>query len=400
MTRAGSAQRIDLPGTPGGSMLLEGHLDTMAVPGGIRPLRLPLRHWSHFPAAGEILRTAVSSASGVRLRTQTSATRLALRVRCTGISFEGSPVPQGGFAATVGGETVATAIAPLDRIEALPLAGDSVAVTSIRDESVVTFAPLPPGEKTVTILLPPGMMVDLLGLDADAPCTVPPADGAPVWVHYGSSISHCADPTPPTSVWPTVAAHLAGLDVVNLGFGGQCMLDPFVADAIAEAPADVISIKVGVNIVGARAMDQRTFGPALHGFLDRVRRGHPDVPIILASSILWPGSEDTPGPSGVEFLSEGGIRCFTAGDPDDIARGALTMTTSRRIAEQVVQVRAAAGEPIHYLDGFALYGPDDADRWQLPDSLHPDAALYEEIGRRFAERVFAAHGLVPRAGMG
>jgi hypothetical protein len=310
------------------------------------------------------------------------------------------PGPRNRFAAQIDGVTVATAEAPVDRTLHVSITGAEATDVPSGGSSLVEFGSLPVGEKTVTVLLPQGMILDLLDVDGDRPVSAAAPTGLPVWIHHGSSISHCVEAELPTRVWPVVSAAIAGLDVINLGFGGQCMLDPFVADSIAATPADVVSIKVGVNIVGARTMDQRTFVPSLHGFLDRVRRGHPDTPIVLASSILWPGSDDVPGPSAVEFLADGAIRCHTNGDPADVARGALTLANSRRHIEHVVDVRRSAGEDIAYLDGLALYGPDDVPRHPLPDSLHPDADLYDEIGRRFAHLVFGEEGLVPRSKLG
>jgi hypothetical protein len=145
----------------------------------------------------------------------------------------------------------------------------------------------------------------------------------------------------------------------------------------------------------AWSLDQRTFVPAVHGFLDRIRRGHPDTPILVTSAILWPGNEDVPGPCDVEFLPDGSVRGFTVGDPADIARGALTLATSREHLEHIVRVRIQEGEPISYLDGHPLYGPADIAAFLLPDGLHPDRALYQEMGRRFARLVFDPAGLVP-----
>ena len=397
MMAAGCGEVVSLSG---GSVRLEGHLGLVPAPGGVRPVRIPLRHWSHFPPAAEILRAVSSAASGVRLRMETTGSRLTLRVRCTRIQIGDIPGPRNQFVAQVEGVTVAIAEAPVDHTLYVSIAGEEASNVPSSDSSLVEFGPLPGGEKTVTVFLPQGMIIDLLDVSSDAPVFAAAPSGQPVWIHHGSSISHCVEPELPTSVWPVVSAAIAGLDVINLGFGGQCMLDPFVADSIAATPADVVSIKVGVNIVGARSMDQRTFVPALHGFLDRVRRGHPETPIVLASSILWPGSDDVPGPSDVEFLANGGIRCHTNGDPADVAKGALTLATSRGHVEHVVNVRRNAGENIAYLDGFALYGPNDLPRYPLPDSLHPDADLYAEMGRRFAHFVFGENGLVPRSTLG
>jgi lysophospholipase L1-like esterase len=45
---------------------------------------------------------------------------------------------------------------------------------------------------------------------------------------------------------------------------------------------------------------------------------------------------------------------------------------------------------LHYLDGLALFGPDDAG--DLPDDLHPNAAGYARLGHRFAAHAFAMGG--------
>ncbi|MFK4791420.1 GDSL-type esterase/lipase family protein [Microbacterium sp. ZW T5_56] len=378
----------------GGEVRIEGQLALEENAGALRPTRIPSRFWSHFPPEDQILRAMISSASGVRLQLQTDATQLELDVRCTAIEIGGVQRPGTAFVARVKDRAEVTLEAPVDHVRQIASPGEAT-TREIRDHSMIELGPLPAGPKTVTIFLPQGMIIDLLDVRASGGVRAPTPSTSPVWVHYGSSISHCAEAELPTSVWPVRAADLAGADVINLGFGGQCMLDPFVADAIAQTPADVISVKVGVNIVGARAMDRRTFVPALHGFLDRVRVGHPDTPIVLCSAILWPGSEVVPGPADVEFFDDGGLRCFTRGDTADIPLGALTLADSRAQVAHVVEVRRAAGENIVYLDGTELFGTNDLATYRMPDSLHPDTELYEEIGRRFAALVFASEGLSP-----
>lgn len=389
-------------------VLLEGHLD-VDESRGIRPLRLPRSTWAQFPPNGEILRAITANASGVRLRFTTAATRLSLTLRCTQLYFAELAGPVNDVVVEVDGRPVHTARAPITDLRRLSWTGDAAADEPVTEPATLEIALGDTGgtgdsggaatEKAVTVWLPQGMIVDLLDLRADAPVTAAEPSRAPVWIHHGSSISHCVETPSPTGVWPVIAARASDLSLINLGFGGQCMLDPFVADTIAATPADVITLKVGINIVGARSFDQRTFTPAVHGFLDRVRAGHPDTPIVLASSILWPGSEDTPGPSDVEFFDDGHVRCYAAGEAADVARGALNMTESRRQLAEVVRVRAASGERIAYLDGLSLYGPDDQARYTLPDSLHPDTELYAEIAARFAAAVFGAGGLVPRTGL-
>lgn len=54
--------------------------------------------------------------------------------------------------------------------------------------------------------------------------------------------------------------------------------------------------QTGVNIVNRDSLNERTFTPALHGFLDTIREGKPDIPILLISPIYCPALEDHPGP--------------------------------------------------------------------------------------------------------
>lgn len=130
-----------------------------------------------------------------------------------------------------------------------------------------------------------------------------------MWLHHGSSISHGSDAASPTRIWPAVAARLGGVELINLGLAGSALLDPFTARAVRDTPADLISLKIGINIVNHDVMRLRAFGPAVHGFLDTVREGHPQTPLLVVSPILCPLHEDTPGPCFPDFGEIGGRSC-------------------------------------------------------------------------------------------
>ena len=127
-----------------------------------------------------------------------------------------------------------------------------------------------------------------------------------MWLHHGSSISHGSNAASPSTTWPALAAAAGGVELVNLGFGGSAMLDPFAARALRDTPADLISIKIGINLVNADVMRRRAFGPALHGFLDTIREGRPTTPLLVVSPILCPIHEDTPGPGAVDVDEQRG----------------------------------------------------------------------------------------------
>lgn len=212
-----------------------------------------------------------------------------------------------------------------------------------------------------------------------------------MWLHHGSSISHGSDAESPTGTWPAVAATLAGVELVNLGFSGSALLDPFTARAMRDTPADVISVKIGINVVNSDLMRLRAFGPAVHGFLDTIREGHPHTPLLVVSSVLCPIQEDTPGPGAVEFV-DGKVRFRATGDPAEVATGRLTLRVIRAELARIVASRAGADPNLHYLDGLELYGEADYAELPLPDELHPDPAADRRIGERFAALAFGPKG--------
>lgn len=225
---------------------------------------------------------------------------------------------------------------------------------------------LPVGEKVVDLWVPHDEQVDLVDLLADAPVHPTPVTG-PVWVRHGSSISHGSGATAPTATWPAVAARAAGLHLHNLGFGGSAVVDPFMARVIRDIPADVISVKLGINVVNLDAMRLWSFVPAVHGFLDTNREGHPTTPLLLVSPIHCGIREQVPGPSAVDPASLGtGSVAFTAtGDLADIAGGRLNLQVVRAAMREVARLRV--DDPhLHHLDGLTLYGPEDEDELRCP----------------------------------
>ena len=165
----------------------------------------------------------------------------------------------------------------------------------------------------------------------------------------------------------------------NLSFAGNAQLDGFAARMIRDAPADLITLKVGINLVNADSMRERTFLPAVHAFLDTIREGHPDTPIVLISPISCPIHEQTPGPV---YGDAAGMMHAAARqiEPDT---GALTLTGIREILAEVVSVRDDA--QLSYLDGRQLFG--HADVSHLYDDLHPDEAGLQLIAERFVDLI-------------
>jgi hypothetical protein len=377
--------------TPITPELLRGALELEDTGRGLLPHRLPA--WARAQCPDPQLAMAESQPSGVRLVLRTRATVVEVDTLPTKRAYAGAPPrPDGVYDLLVDGEPAGHAVVS---------GGDTLHVdlatgrAELRPGPVGTlaFTGLPEREKVVEIWLPHNETTALVALRTDAPVE-PDRGRRPVWLHHGSSISHGSDAAGPTTTWPATAARLGGVELVNLGLGGSALLDPFVARVMRDSAADLISLKIGINVVNADLMRRRAFGPAVHGFLDTIRDGHPGTPLLVISPIHCPMQEATPGPLAFDMdsLAEGRMGYRATGDPAEVAAGRLTLEVIREELEQVVRQRSASDPDLHLLDGRALYGEADLAELPLPDGLHPDAATHRLMGERFAALAFAEAG--------
>ena len=307
--------------------------------GWIQPWRIPHAQRALFCSPNEILLERASNPAGVRLRFATGSRTV----------------------------KVVTTPHPGDRLFDLTIAGDLVqtASQSANDEAVI-FSDLPDGEKTVEIWLPQRAgAVQLRELSVDDGADAwPVADGRPKWVTYGSSISHCGSAHSPARIWPAVAARGLDWDLTCLGFGGNCHLEPMCARMIRDREADVISLKLGINVMGGASLGPRTFKAAVIGLVQIVREKHPDTPIAVISPIVSPPRELTDNAVG------------------------LNLTKMRvEIEDAVARIKDTCGdENLHYFDGRLLFDESLAADY-LPDDLHPNGDGYEIMGKNFAEKI-------------
>ncbi|WP_017547140.1 GDSL-type esterase/lipase family protein [Nocardiopsis prasina] len=359
---------------------------------GLLPHRLPAR--ARAQNTDPLLALAESQPSGVRLLLRTRATAIELDALPTKRVYAGLPArPDGVYDLLVDGRlTARTTVSGGDTLT-FDMATGAV---DHRPGPVGTarFTDLPDRVKDVEIWLPHDESTRLVALRTDAPVEPVPDRGRRVWLHHGSSISHGSDATSPTSIWPAVAAASEPVDLVNLGLSGSAVLDPFTARAMRDTPADLISVKIGINLANGDLMRMRALGPAVHGFLDTVREGHPDTPLLVVSPILCPIQEDTPGPAAFDTEAlRAGRKLFRAtGDPKEGASGKLTLSSIREELSRIVRERSAEDPHLSYLDGRDLYGEADHAELPLPDRLHPDTAAHHRIGTRFAELAFGTGG--------
>jgi hypothetical protein len=379
--------------TPITAALVRGAAELETSEYGVLPHRLPARARDQAGGDASVL-AAESQPSGVRLVFRTRATEVELDAHRVVVGYTGVPDrPDCFYDLCVDGELVAQ----------MTVTGGDVVETDLSSGTTrtrrgplgtVRFAGLPERDKLVELWLPWSETTHLVELRSDA-AVEPVIDlGRRVWLHHGSSISQGSVADSPSATWPALAAHAGGVELVNLSLAGSAVLDPFTARAMRDTPADLVSVKIGINLTNLDLMRRRAFGPAVHGFLDTIREGHPDAPLLVVSPLLCPMHEDTPGPGtfDVSALADGEVRFLALGDPAEVSAGKLTLRVIREELSRIVAERARTDPALHHLDGLRLYGEADHRRLPLPDHLHPDGDAHRLIARRFADAAFGPGG--------
>ncbi|MDJ0394160.1 SGNH/GDSL hydrolase family protein [Rhodococcus sp. G-MC3] len=369
-----------------------GALHITSTADGMQPMRLP--QWALDQVDDSRLTMAATQPSGVRLVLRTTATVVEVDVLPTRVIYPGTPPrPVGIFDLLVDGAPVSQTSADRSNTVSIDIATGATTRTA-GQPSTLRFDGLPDRDKTVELWLPHNEMVCVVAIRADAPVTPGRPEPRRSWLHYGSSISQGSNASSPSATWAALASRTAGVELTNLGFSGSALLDPCIARVLRNSPADFISVKIGINLVNTDVMRLRAFGPAVHGFLDTVRDGHPETPLLVISPLYCPIHEDTPGPGAfdIDALRSGTVRFVATGDATELEAGRLTLRSIRAELKKIVEQRKVRDAALHYLDGLDLYGQADFADFPLPDALHPDENGHRRIAEHFTSIVFAGDG--------
>lgn len=311
--------------------LFEGAVSIEEAEGGWKPWRLPHTHRALFPSPDDALIARAENSSGVRLRFETDSRTIALQVE---VDDAVSPVTGRDafvFDATVEGEIVG-----------------SVPVKP--GDTDVVFEGLPDGGKTVEVWLPQDSSVVLRSLEVEEGASFEVNDDPrPKWVTYGSSLTHCVRAHSPAQTWPAIIARQYGLNLTALGFGGQCCLDPMLGMVIRDLPADIITMKLGINCIGAGHLSVRTYPANAIGLVRIIREAHPDTPMVLVSPIGHPPTESTP--NAVNY----------------------TISDMRRDLKDAKERLVSAGdENLYHANGLDVFSVAEIEEWTT-DQCHPEA---------------------------
>jgi len=224
--------------------------------------------------------------------------------------------------------------------------------------------PGPAGRARLVVHLPERMMPTVREVRAAAGGAIEPGPALPRWIAYGDSITEGWTVSSPGRSWSMVAARRHGLDVTNMGYSGSARGEIPSAEEIAALPADVITLAHGTNCWTRIPFSTGMFREGLIAFLDIVRQGHPDTPIVAVSPITRPDAEATPNRLGA------------------------TLVDLRAVFEEVVGDRIAAGDTrLSLVEGFPLVTPD-----QLDDGIHPGDAGHAAMAAAIGPAVAAAAG--------
>jgi hypothetical protein len=322
---------------------IEGALAIRPLDRGFQPLRLDSVTTDH---AHRALGTpfVAEATNGVRLRFQTAATTIE-------VDFSLVISERTAFALNAGRATP-----PVFDLRLDDQLHDRRIVPHDDVQQRVRFDSLPGATSVVELWLPHNVGVIIHGVRSDVPLAAAP-DTRPRWLVHGSSITHDSLAEGPSDTWPAQLARDAGWHLTTLGFRGECHLDPFVARAIAAAPADLITLELGINVHNFQTMRERAFVPAVHGFLQTVRDGHPDTPLTVVSPVF--GAEREVESRSTSFEGEN-------------LEGDLTLPRIREALRLAVQTRERYRDPaVAYVDGLSLLGAEHAHLF--PDGLHPDS---------------------------
>ena len=325
----------------------EGHLSLEREAGSFKAWRLPHERKLLFPSPDDGLLSRAETASGVRLRFATSSRRLRL-------TFLPLPLDQPGgdrlsyfFDTTIDGE-LATSVPVAPGAESAEIDG------------------LPSGDKVVELWLPQEIPVSLLSLASEEGTTcTPAADERPRWITYGSSLTHCVRAHSPARIWPAIVARARRLNLTNLGFGGQCHVDAQIGVVIAEQPADLITLKLGINCIGGGSLGPRAFPAAVLSLVRIIRMSHPKTPIGLISPIGYPPHETTPNAVG-----------YTIAD------------MRRDIADVHGRLTDMGDENLRYFDGLDVFDLELISRYAA-DECHPDGDGIEVMAENFDRLVMS-----------
>ena len=259
--------------------------------------------------------------SGVTVRFTTDAT--AIRARWT---LAGDPAPMA--------QTTLIACCGLDLYAKAPTGqwrwvGNSREVPARTSETSFVAAPLDGQKREYKLYLP--VFSPVLKLDIGVPGgasleTVPARPEKPI-VYYGTSIIHGVGTSRPGMTIPALLGRRLDYPIISLGFSGNALMEPEVAELVAELDPAVYVLDALPNMV-ASLVEERA-----EAFIRRLAQARPGTPLILVEDRTYPYMWVSP-----------------AHDENQPRRAAFQKVYGKLLSDGI--------GPLHYIEGDALFGAD------------------------------------------
>lgn len=304
-------------------------------------IRPPVWHLAQMPAGG-------------RLRFRTDTTALEIRAVYPDSAAHGnmSLIGQSGICVYVDGyHWISQAPGPISDTNAGVFEGK-------------LFTGAPKRMRDITLYLPNynAIEVEVIGVDEDA--TIEPsnhfATPRPV-VFYGSSITQGGCASRSGMSYEAILGRMLGVDFVNLGFSGNGLGDPELAEAMAEIDAACYVLDYAVNLPNPDELRGN-----YTRFIKTIREKRPDTPIVAITPIF----------ATHERWS---------------ATSRAHWNGFREIIRAEVGQLVADGDPIRLIEGYSLFGPDIADG--MADAVHPNDVGFTAMATRLAPIIADVVGL-------
>ncbi len=206
----------------------------------------------------------------------------------------------------------------------------------------------------VELCLPISTQVNAIyvGLQKGCPLQAPKAykHQAPI-LFYGSSITQGSCACKPGDDYISRLSRMLDTDVINLGFSGNAMAEPAIANHLAAQDPSVFVLDYDYNAPDAEYL-KKTHYP----LYETVRRAHPTIPIIFMTMPTAEGYQNRPW-----FRERREV-----------------------ILESVARAKAAGDENLYFVDCYGIFGELHNGECGTADTCHPDSLGFF----RMAERLY------------
>ena len=225
-------------------------------------------------------------------------------------------------------------------------------------------------ERPAVIYLPEGMQPLVQSLTA-VKGEIAPAPSLPRWIAYGDWTAQGWIASGPAQGWAAIAARKSGLNLVNMGYAGAGRGEIVSAEHIAALTAEVVSVAYGESCWSRVPHSVGMVSEGFQGFLDIVRQGHPNMPVVVLSPTLRPDAEEVPNQLGA------------------------TLADIRNAIESVTLDRIVAGDRALSL----VPGAGIIDAGHLADGIHPGDEGHKRIAAAVSKALNAAMTMAAEGGV-